>query len=339
MTTKLKKPLDTVNLAEEVSRGSDETGKLHARLARYHSAKQRALVNLETLKILQPADDFTAARYRAGAVRLADCGNYLAFRQYYTVGKTRLHKAGFCKQHLICPLCAIRRGAKTLDAYLKRYRFIMSQNPTWRLSMITLTVKNGDDLGERFQHLQKSVSRIFERRRDYLKKGRGKTEFRKIHGYVGTYEVTKDNGFGEVKETGWHPHAHIMVLHTSTFDYAALQTEWKEITGDSHVLNVTAAKHPDEPELDFLEVFKYAVKFSDLKPLENIHAWDVLRARRLLFSGGAFRGVEVPEELEDEQLDDLPYIELFYRHTPYGYSLVSTGAAAGVVDGADAATV
>jgi plasmid rolling circle replication initiator protein Rep len=339
MGTKTKKPLDTVNLAEEVSRGSDETDKLGARLARYHSAKQRALVNLETLKILQPVDDFTAARYRAGAVRLADCGNYLAFRQYYTVGKTRLHKAGFCKQHLICPLCAIRRGAKMLDAYMKRYRFIMSQNPTWRLSMITLTVKNGDDLGERFQHLQKSVARIFKHRRDYLDKGRGKTEFRKIHGYVGTYEVTKDNGFGKVKETGWHPHAHIMVLHTSTFDYAALQTEWKEITGDSHVLNVTSAKHPDQPELDFLEVFKYTVKSFELTPHENIHAWDVLRGRRLLFSGGAFRGVEVPEELEDEQLDDLPYIELFYRHTPYGYSLVSTGAAAGVVDGADAATV
>lgn len=339
MTTKMKKPLDTEALAGEVSRGSDETDKLGARLARYHSAKQRALVNLEMLRILHPADDFTAARYRAGAVRLADCGNYLAFRQYYTVGKTRLHKAGFCKQHLICPLCAIRRGAKTLDAYLKRYRFIMAQNPIWKLSMITLTVKNGDDLEERFKHLQKSVSRVFERRRDYLKKGRGKTEFRKIHGYVGTYEVTKDNGFGEVKETGWHPHAHIMVLHTVTFDYIALQTEWKEITGDSHVLNVTAAKHPDEPELDFLEVFKYAVKFSDLEPLENIHAWDVLRGRRLLFSGGAFRGVDVPEDLEDEPLDDLPYIELFYRYTRYGYSLVSTGAAAGVVDEADAATV
>jgi len=334
----MKKPLDTFDLAVEVSRGSDETDKLGARLARYHTAKTRALLNLETLKVLKPVDDFTAARYRAGAVRLADCGNYLAFRQYYTVGKTRLHKAGFCKQHLICPLCAIRRGAKTLDVYLKRYRFVTDKNPSWRLSMITLTVKNGDDLAERFNHLQKSVARIFKHRRDYLDKGRGKTEFRKIHGYVGTYEVTKDNGYGELKETGWHPHAHIMVLHTTSFDYKALQAEWKEITGDSHVLNVTAAKHPNEPELDFLEVFKYAVKFSDLEPMENIQAWDVLRARRLLFSGGAFRGVVVPDDLEDEPLDGLPYIELFYRHTQHGYSLVSTGAGGCEVYGAEHAT-
>jgi hypothetical protein len=26
------------------------------------------------------------------------------------------------------------------------------------------------------------------------------------------------------------------------------------------------------------------------------------------------RGVEVPEELTDEPLDDLPYVELFYRY-------------------------
>ena len=155
MDTKMKKPLDTVNLAEEVSRGSDETDKLGARLARYHTAKTRALLNLETLKVLKPVDDFTAARYRAGAVRLADCGNYLAFRQYYTVGKTRLHKAGFCKQHLICPLCAIRRGAKTLDVYLKRYRFVTDKNPSWRLSMITLTIPDGLDFTP---HMKQRVS-------------------------------------------------------------------------------------------------------------------------------------------------------------------------------------
>ena len=312
----IEKPLNTDALAGDVSRGSDESDKFGARLDRYSTAKKRALVNLDTLRILQPLDDLTRERYRTAAVRLSGCGNYLAFRNYYTVGKTRLAKASFCKQHLICPLCAIRRGAKTLEAYLTRYQVIKAENPTLRLSMITLTVVNGEDLAERFQHLHKSVQRVFERRRDYLKKGWGKTEFRKVHGWVGTYEVTN-------KGNGWHPHAHIMVLHTSSFDYKAMQAEWKEITGDSHVLNVTAAMHPDEPERDFLEVFKYAVKFSDLAPEQNVHAWDVLRARRLLFSGGALWGVDVPESLEDVPLDDLPYIELLYRYTAFGYSLHS----------------
>jgi hypothetical protein len=35
--------------------------------------------------------------------------------------------------------------------------------------------------------------------------------------------------------------------------------------------------------------------------------------KRLLGSAGCFRGVEVPEELNDDLLDDLPYVDLFYR--------------------------
>lgn len=320
----MKNPLEADNLAAEASRGFDNQDKLGARLDRYSTAKKRALVNLNTLRILQPVDDLTQERYRVASAKLSGCGNYLEFRQYYTVGKTRLTKASFCKQHLICPLCAIRRGAKTLEAYLSRYQVIKAENPTWKLSMITLTVVNGEDLAERFQHLQKSVQRVFKHRRKAINEGKSRTEWRKVHGYVGTFEVTN-------KGKGWHPHAHIMVLHTSSFDYKAMQAEWKEITGDSHVLNVTAAMHPEEPEWDFLEVFKYAVKFSDLAPEQNIEAWDILRTRRLLFSGGAFRGVEVPEALEDVPLDDLPYIQLLYQYTLFGYSLRSTRTSAEVL--------
>ena len=308
----IEKPSDVINLAEETSKGFDEIDQLNTRLARYSTAKERALVNLQVLKILSKKD--TEAGFHAASVKLQNCGNYLAFNYYYTVGKVRLTKASFCKQHLICPLCAIRRGAKALDAYLKRYQVVMSQNPSYKLSMITLTVKNGNDLAERFKHLQDSVQRIFSRRRDWLKKGLGLTEWRKVHGYVGTYELTNQG-------KGWHPHAHIMVLHTETFNYKALKTEWLAITGDSHVLNVSAAQHPHAPEIDFLEVFKYAVKFSDMTPEQNIHAWTVLRGRRLLFSGGEFRGVEIPDELSDEILDDLPYVELFFQYTPTGYKL------------------
>lgn len=315
--TQSKNPLKADNLAAEASRGFDNTDRLNARLDRYSTAKKRALVNLKELTNLRPLDDLLKERYRVAAAKLESCGNYLEFRNYYTVGKTRLTKASFCKQHLLCPLCAIRRGAKTLEAYLARYRVVKDENPSWRLSMLTLTVANGEDLAERFQHLHNSIKRVFKRRRDYLDKQRGLTEWRKVYGWVGTYEVTN-------KGNGWHPHAHIMCLHSSSFDYKALQAEWKEITGDSHVLNVSAAKHPNEPERDFLEVFKYAVKFSDMTAEQNIHAWNVLRARRLLFSGGALWGVDVPESLEDVALDDLPYIELLYSYMLDGYKLKST---------------
>jgi hypothetical protein len=315
--TQIKKPLNTINLAEEVNKGFSKIDQLDARLERYSTAKHRALENLQTLDETVPLSVEHGIAITKAVERLKGCGNYLTFHHYYTVGAVKLAKARFCMQTLLCPFCAMRRASRTLEAYLTRYRILKAVNPTWRLSMITLTVKNGNDLAERFKHLQDSVQRVFKHRRKALNEGKSVTEWRKVHGYVGTYEFT-------YKGKGWHPHAHIMVLHTYTFDYKAMQAEWKEITGDSHVLNVTAAMNPTEPEKDFMEVFKYSVKFSDLLPEDNIHAWGVLKGKRLLFSGGAFRGVEIPESLTDELLEDLPYIELIYRYTVYGYSLESS---------------
>lgn len=63
-----------------------------------------------------------------------------------------------------------------------------------------------------------------------------------------------------------------------------------------------------------MEVFKYAVKFSDLTLADNWHAAQRLKGKRLLNSFGLFRGVEVPDSLLDEPLDGLPYWDRFYRY-------------------------
>jgi hypothetical protein len=70
--------------------------------------------------------------------------------------------------------------------------------------------------------------------------------------------------------------------------------------GDSFVVDVRPIT--GDPVEGFLEVFKYAVKFSDQPPADTWHAYSVLKGKRLLGSAGCFRGVEVPEELNDELL-------------------------------------
>lgn len=65
--------------------------------------------------------------------------------------------------------------------------------------------------------------------------------------------------------------------------------------------------------------FKYAVKFSDLSPADNWHAAQIFKGKRLLGSFGLFRGVDVPEELMDTPLDDLPYVDRFYRFLQGNY--------------------
>lgn len=320
-------PQEPDALAGEVQGGFDESGKLPDRLKRYAAASERRSLNVTEIDARINALPFSPWRRHLEQVRpkIIACGDYLGFKHYYTVGKVRLSSANFCKNHLICPLCAIRRGSKSLEVYIERFGVIKAERPDLRLSMLTLTIKNGEDLVERYAHLRESLRKMLERRRKALSGARGwHSEFAKIAGLVGSIELTKDGAI-DGSASGWHPHAHLMVLHSERFDYSALQAEWLKITGDSHVVNVSAAQHPDDPAQDFLEVFKYALKFSDLSPVENMDAYEVLRGKHLLFSAGLFRGVEVPEDLTDTPLDDLPYIELLYQFLPgIGYSLTET---------------
>ena len=298
---KKKTPVGAVNLAEEAHTGVDEAENFGDRLARYGQAHARSLAMLEHLR---GAPEVEATKTAAG---LATCGNYLHFREYFTVGKVRLHNATFCKQHLVCPLCAIRRGAKALGAYLARWQVIQEQRPDLRPYLITLTVKNGEDLDERQAHLTRSLKRLMHHRRDFNAGTRGApwTELCKAEGGVYTLELTN-------KGNGWHPHCHMIALAASEPCQEALSAEWHRITGDSFIVDVRPIT--GDPSEGFMEVFKYAVKFSDLSLEDNWHAAQRLKGKRLLNSFGLFRGVEVPESLLDEPLDSLPYWDRFYRY-------------------------
>ena len=85
------------------------------------------------------------------AQRVSTCGDYLVFRHFYTIDQVKLHGARLCLKHLLCKLCAIRRGAKYLAAYLQRFELLRAENPRLRAYLVTLTVKDGDDLKERFR--------------------------------------------------------------------------------------------------------------------------------------------------------------------------------------------
>lgn len=301
---KKKTPVNAIDLAEEAFTGADEALLLDQRIARYGAAHSRTV---EMRDHLRGVEDRNALKAVAG---LASCGNYLHFREYFTVGKVRLHNATFCKQHLICPLCAIRRGAKSLGAYLARWEVIRAERPDLKPYLLTLTVKNGDDLEERHAHLTKSLRKLLDQRRNFNAGSRGHpwTELCKAEGGVYTHEQTN-------KGKGWHPHTHMIILCASAPSQSALSAEWHKITGDSMIVDcrpITGGQTGDYSE-GFMEVFKYAVKFSDLSLQDNWHAAQVLKGKRLLNSFGLFRGVEVPESLLDEPLDSLPYWDRFYR--------------------------
>lgn len=356
MSEKRKPSLDPV-LANDSSKGFNEIDNFTDRVNRYSDAKARQLQILNHVRGLSQGEKANIPLHSHldfGKLtgQLGGCGNYLVFNQYYTVGKVRLAKASFCKNHLLCQLCAIRRGAKQVEAYMDRCEVIESENKKLKPYLLTLTVKNGDDLAERYEHLQTSVRKLLKRRRDFLSSGNGQSQLSKIHGGVFSYELTKKNN-------GYHPHVHMVVYMNPNdpidfpFDTrphkfspdewktltpaqkkfekekwqnwgakasdSGLAKEWRKITGDSKIVDLRSISQDKASGL--VEVFKYALKFSDLKPDENISAYSYLKGKRLTGSFGNLWGVKVPEKMTDDLLEDLPYVELFYKYSKAGYSL------------------
>lgn len=311
--TEKENPLRDDCLAAESQQGADDALALPSRLERYSIAHRRAL-HMANYAISQNAP-------KVGH-KLHDCGTWLLFRDYFTTGKVRLHSGYFCGQATLCPLCAIRRGAKLMKAYLDRLQVVQAEAPGLRPYLVTFTVKNGPDLGERFKNLRRAMQRMTQARRDHLKApSKNKhVEFAKAVGGVHSIETKRGQNSGE-----WHPHAHMIWLCHEAPDQAKLSEEWKHWTGDSFIVDVRPFRNSDEITSGFLEVFKYALKFSELPLADNWDAYFALRGKRLVDSFGCLRGVEVPEDLADECFDDLPFVEMLYRYTNGGYSLKRVG--------------
>ena len=302
----MQEPIDQ---KENPDSWSDETGvegieALPKRVERYGTAKKGAL---DTAKYMAES-----TKHQAMAAKVHGCGDYLLFRHFFTVDKVKLHAAQFCKKPLLCPLCAIRRGAKALAAYLARWEAIKAQRPKLQPFLVTLTVKDGPDLAERFKHLHKCQHELWKRKH----RGRGSV-LDGVEGAVWSYEVKRGKGSGV-----WHPHLHMIALCEIPPDAETLSREWHQITGDSFIVDVRPISQ-DDPVSGFIEVFKYAVKFSDQEPADTVHAWETLRGKRLLASSGCFRGVDVPDDLTDDATDvaGLPFMDMLYRYTKAGYSL------------------
>jgi hypothetical protein len=313
MTKKTIKTPEPVNaLAGETGTGATQQERFPERLTRYGKARANAL---EVLGYIVENHGHESQHKRL-IYDIKQCGNYLLFRDYYTVGEIRLAGAYTCRKHLLCQFCAIRRGAKLVQDYHTRYEQIMQDNPNLTPYLVTFTVKDGENLSERFTALF-SALRQYHRRRS---RKNASCEALKALAAVWSYEIKRGKNSGL-----WHPHVHAVWLCESEPNQATIRNEWASIMGDGSFMVDVRPIDTTDPVSGFLEVFKYATKFSDQPPADTWHTFETLRGRRLIGSFGAFRGIKEPDTLTDEPLpDELPYIERLYRYSAGQYHPATT---------------
>jgi hypothetical protein len=327
-------------LATDASDGHEK------RLSRYSVAKTRQ----------QKVVDYIIERKNAGdnlnldkeLKALQECGSFLIYRYYFIRDKYRLLAGCTCKKHLICTLCAIRRAAKCVAVYSEKITDVIqrgyNEGKEYDQLFITFTIKNGDNLLERQNHLQSSVKMLLQKRRNALKKNpKTDTLFKHVEGAIYSYEVTYS------EENGFHPHVHMIAMvpkgifsYTERQDkgkkpktvktpmtlWADLVENWKEITGDSHIIDIRLVESQEDQLSALVETFKYALKVSEMEVAIQVQCYQFLKGRRLLGCMGSLFGIKLPENLNDELLpEEEKYVDIVYQYSgaTFGYQEVSRG--------------
>ncbi len=303
------------SLAAHSRTGFSEISDLDGILERYATARRRAVVMSDYA--------LSTAKNKKLSDSLRYCGSFLTFRHYYTVEQLRLHSAKFCRKHLLCPLCSIRRASKSLQSFIPKLESVLASDPTLTPYLVTLTVKNGPCLADRFRHIVRSISRMTQARRNSHKPRHPYVEMAKADGGLYSIEFKRGKNSGE-----WHPHVHMVWLCRVPPDARKLSDEWHKFTGDSFIVDARPFDTRKPMATNLMEVLKYALKFSEMSLDDNWEAFEALTGRRLFAAFGSLYGLKLPDELNDDlsDMEGLPYIDLLYRYLPMAgqYTLHAT---------------
>lgn len=249
--------------------------------------------------------------------KLAGCGSWLHIREWEVSGESRLRNANFCKAFLVCPSCAARRAGKMVSAYAAKVEVVHAARPNLIPVMITLTIKNGQDLKERIEHLKAAWRRMLEatRKARHNPEKNGLIEWNKVLGSIRAIEVSRNTKTGE-----WHPHIHVFALVEDFVDRFHLSAEWERFTGDSMIVDVRKCKNGIVPGL--IEVLKYVSKPSELTPQLLHELYLTAKGSRFTDPQGILRGVPEPDiDSDDDEGLTGPYRDFMLLWSGWGYQM------------------
>ena len=141
--------------------------------------------------------------------------------------------ANYCKQHVICPICADRlqsRRRAVFDQPIKNQSSMVKDGKRFAY-MVTYTIADGENLADRLSHLKDSRRqwRLMGQRRKSRRGGfyRSKGEAGKICAGLSSIEIKRGYNSGL-----WHVHAHELVFTDRPFDYHVYDPDKKRALKD-----------------------------------------------------------------------------------------------------------
>lgn len=253
------------------------------------------------------------------------CGSWLEFRNYFRVDKTKMY-SNFCKKDKLCPACARRRASKQRN---KVYKYIQ-ENPALKDKhwyYIVLPVKHNKT---------ESFTTVFNRAKDGLKtlrmaikdnkRGKGRESFfSQFNGLFYSFEVTKS-------KNGWNNHINLLCCSdheikgiynykqkdgSTTSQHLGIMEDWARFTDNKsymHSINKIDTSTEEGLMTNLFEIFKYSLKFQDLKNEDLLEAYSSTHNKRLLGSFGSLYGIKTDVDLDTNEVLDSEYLRIFLKY-------------------------
>lgn len=265
---------------------------------------------------------FTGRKRRdllVAAQGLHDCSGDVLLRDFFDLGRVTV-EALRCRQHLVCPVCAIFRGARFMASVCEHLAAYRRQCGPMRLSLLTRTMPADDDLRRQLAVLASAAANCWAHRNPTAR--RSGTPMAGVEGGYRSVEVKRGSGSGR-----WHVHTHDLLLHRDPLDvehvvgrsgraswrWPAMSDWWERRTGacvvECHPVTASASADPrddrDAPAGGVqqlttaadtasllgavCEISKYAVKLNGVAGDDLLEVWGVCRGVRLVQGYGCLR--------------------------------------------------
>lgn len=126
-------------------------------------------------------------------------------------------QSNFCGNKDTCTLCASRNQYKKRQKYVPKIKEVNKRSKY--AYFITYTIKNGNNLNERLQHLRTSLEqfrKLGQKRNGFFDSG----EYSKVHAGILGIEAKKGRNSGS-----WHVHGHGIFFTDEKLDYSLYNTD------------------------------------------------------------------------------------------------------------------
>jgi len=257
--------------------------------------------------------------------RALSCGSFTEYKAVKNDDRIKLFRANFCKKDKICLSCAVNRAYNQQKKFFQALEVYPYENDDDLLSKhwyyIVTPVRHS-----KTESLEVVYNRVDRLRKSVLmqirdgKRGKSKGFWSRFKGGMGSIEFTYTEKNGWNVHINWLVNSNFIVPVKEVFDGYKIWYQNDDLRAflkrfnNSYIHSINKLDFSDRELIrdNLLEILKYSLKFSSLNPAQLVEVYYKLYRKRLFFTFGNLRGLDL-ESVDVTLGDDINENDEFFR--------------------------